>query len=189
MKHPLKLHLGCGRRKIHGFVNVDALASVKPDVVADVFTLTEFKPNSADLIYACHVLEHSTRATCAGVLSRWFEVLKPGGVLRIAVPDLRAAVQWYSSHGDLREILGFLYGGQSDKYDHHGMGWDYASLAGDLLRVGFGNIKPYDWRATEHFFVDDYSQSYLPAIGYFTRRVDGIIGGKQMSLNLEATKP
>ncbi len=189
MKPPLKLHLGCGRRLIHGFVNVDALASVKPDLVEDVFKLPSFAANSVDLIYACHVAEHATRATYMTVLRRWFEVLKPGGKLRLAVPDLRAAMKWYLEHGNLREIMGLLYGGQSDKYDHHGVGFDESTLQADLRAVGFTNVHRYDWRETNHFYVDDYSNSMLPECRYFTRRNDGPFRAHMVSLNLEATKP
>ena len=103
---PIKLHLGCGYRKIHGYLNVDALASLKPDVVADVFRLRDFKAGSVELIYACHVLEHAQRHTYRTVLARWFTLLRHGGTLRIATPDLRAAMTYYLSNGDLRDIIG-----------------------------------------------------------------------------------
>ena len=53
----IKLNLGCGNRKMHGFINVDAREDVKPDFVADVTKINE-QFNGVDLIYACHVLEH-----------------------------------------------------------------------------------------------------------------------------------
>lgn len=184
----MKLHLGCGLRKIHGFVNIDALESVKPDVVENVFTLPTFKSGTIEMIYACHVLEHSSRATYMAILERWFDLLEPGGTLRVAVPDLRAAMSWYLNHGNLDHVMGFLYGGQVDRYDHHGMGWDEVTLRRDLYMAGFDKVEKYDWRITSHFYVDDYSQSYLPKIGYFTRRSDDSIDGSLMSLNVEAKK-
>ena len=53
----MKLNLGCGNRKIHGFVNVDARKDVFPDVIYDVAKIHE-KFENVDLVYACHVLEH-----------------------------------------------------------------------------------------------------------------------------------
>lgn len=185
----MKLHLGCGLRKIHGFINIDALPTVGADVVEDVFTLPSFLSGSVELCYACHVLEHSKRATYLDVLRRWFDILKPTGTLRLAVPDLRAAMEWYLSTGNLRDIHGLLYGGQADDYDHHGIGWDEKTLTEDLRAVGFTNVHRYDWRQTEHFYCDDYSMSSLPFVQYFTRRPDGILGGKAVSLNIEAIKP
>lgn len=176
----LRLHLGCGMKKLHGWTNIDALAEVNPDSVQDVFTLPEIADNSVDLLYACHVLEHSNRKTCIGVIHRWYQVLKPGGILRVAVPDLEAAMKWYLVHGDLSEICGFLWGGQRNEYDFHGVGWDYNSLSQKLGLEGFQNIHRYDWRRTEHAYVDDYASAYLPHLNKQT--------GQLMSLNIEATK-
>lgn len=186
----MKLHLGCGPRKIHGFVNIDALGSVFPDLVEDVFSLPSFRPNTVDLIYACHVLEHAERNTYKRVLNRWFELLKPNHELRLATPDLRAAMEWYLDTGRLRDIHGLLYGGQKDGYDHHGWGWDEQTLTADLQEAGFVHVARYDWRETDHFYIDDYSAAYLPAIAYKTRRGPSpIMQGKLVSLNLCAFKP
>ena len=37
----VKLNLGCGNRKIHNFINVDARKEVNPDVVCDVAKIHE----------------------------------------------------------------------------------------------------------------------------------------------------
>jgi len=184
----MKLHLGCYQKKIHGFVNVDIRPEVHPDVVDDVFQLTQFKPLTADLIYACHVLEHAKRPEALGALERWHEVLRPKGVLRLAVPDLEAVFAYYKTTGNLAELFTFLFGSQKHPYDIHYTGWDFKTLKNDLELVGFQNVRRYDWRTTEHFFIDDYSQCYLPQIAYKTRRPNGIIEGTLMSLNVEAVK-
>ena len=188
-KTPVKLNLGCGQRKIYGFVNVDADATVVPDLLTDAFTLPGFKPNSVDVVYACHLLEHSGRKTYQLVLARWFEVLKPGGVLRVAVPDIRAGMEFYLANGNLAYIFGLLWGGQNSEFDWHGFGWDETTLTADLKATGFKDVRRYDWRETEHAHVDDYSHACLPAITYAHIRPGGTIGGKQVSLNLETTKP
>ena len=53
-------------------------------------------------------------------------------------------------------------------------------LKEDLQKAGFKSVKKYDWRNTEHFYVDDYSQTYYPHMDKEN--------GKLMSLNVEATK-
>jgi len=187
-KKPVKLHLGCFQKKIHGYVNVDIREDVDPDVVDDITTLGKFKNNSADVIYACHVLEHTTRDDSKKVMKRWFEVLKPGGLLRVSVPDMEAVFEYYMVHKDLDLMGAFLYGSQRHEFDFHYMGWDEATLTRDLKKIGFKNMGRYDWRETDHFFIDDFSQAYLPKISYDTRRIEGNIEGKLMSLNMEAIK-
>jgi predicted SAM-dependent methyltransferase len=185
---PLKLHLGCYQKKLHGFVNVDIREDVNPDVVDDVFKLEKFAPNSAQLIYACHVLEHARPEEAQKALQRWYDVLKPNGIVRIAVPDLEAVFEYYQITKNIKELRSFLYGSQKHAYDNHYTGWDFDALARDLESVGFRNIRRYDWRETEHFYIDDYSMCYMPNISYKSRRPNDIIKGRLMSLNVEAIK-
>ena len=183
-----KLHLGCFHKKIHGFTNVDIREDVQPDLVDDVFKLENVENESVDLIYACHVLEHANRQEASEAMKRWFSVLKKGGILRLAVPDLQAVFEHYICHKDLKLLECFLYGSQKHPYDFHYSGWDFKLLETDLTKAGFSSVERYDWRDTEHFYIDDYSQSYLPKISYTSRQKRGIIEGKLMSLNVEAVK-
>lgn len=187
-KKLIKLHLGCFQKKIHGFVNIDIREDVEPDIVDDVFKLEKIEPNSVDLIYVCHVLEHATREESKKALKRWCEVLKPGGILRVAVPDLEATFEYYMATKDLDILQALLYGSQRHPYDFHYMGWDEKTLRRDFLNAGFSSSRRYDWRETEHFYIDDYSQCYLPKMSYTTRRLSGTMDGKLVSLNMEATK-
>ena len=180
MSKKIKLNLGCYDRKIHGFVNVDIRADVEPDVVDDAFKLFKFEENSVDLIYACHMLEHGDYRECEMALQRWHKVLKPGGLLRIAVPDMEAHFAHYYYHRDLRVLHSTFWGSQRHAYDYHKNGWDFKKLKEDLEMAGFNAVRRYDWRKTEHFYVDDYSQAYLPHMDKSS--------GKLMSLNVEATK-
>ena len=47
-----------------------------------------FKDNSVDIVYASHLFEHLKRSSANLFLSEAYRVLKPGGVIRIVVPDL-----------------------------------------------------------------------------------------------------
>lgn len=188
MSNKIKLHLGCFHKKIHGFTNIDIREDVEPDLVDNVFELNKAEDNSVDLIYVCHVLEHATRDESKKALKRWHEVLKPGGILRVAVPDLEACFEYYMATKDLDILQSMLYGSQKHPYDFHYMGWDEKTLTRDLKNAGFSSVNRYDWRETDHFYIDDYSQCYLPKISYATRRIEGKIEGKLVSLNLEAIK-
>jgi predicted SAM-dependent methyltransferase len=176
----VKLNLGCYDKKIPNFINVDIRPETGCDVIDDIFKLESFETESADLIYACHSLEHADYKEADAALKRWFEVLKPGGVLRLAVPDMEAHFAHYYYHRDLRLLHSTFWGSQKHPYDYHKNGWDFKKLKEDLSAVGFSNIHRYDWRDTEHFYIDDYSQTYYPHLDK--------VNGKLMSLNVEATK-
>jgi len=184
----MKLHLGCFYKKIHGFTNVDIREDVEPDLIDDVFKLEKVDRESVDLIYACHVLEHARRQESKDAIKRWYEVLKTGGTLRVSVPDPQAVFEHYICHKDLKALESFIYGSQKHPYDFHYTGWDFSLIEKDLKEAGFSSVKRYDWRDTEHFYIDDYSQAYLPKISYTSREKRGIIEGKLMSLNVEAVK-
>jgi predicted SAM-dependent methyltransferase len=186
----MKLHLGCGNKIIKGFINIDLIDQDGVDLVEDICILESFKEESVDLIYVCHVLEHMKRDEYKKVLKRWFSLLKPGGVLRLSIPNLEEWFKYYSETGDFKTILGALYGGQNHAYNFHYMGWDKKTITEDLLKSGFNHIKDYDWKNIEHSDVKDWSRDYLP---YHDK--DGImlseevwISGRFMNLNLEAFK-
>jgi predicted SAM-dependent methyltransferase len=163
-----------------GFVNVDIREDVDPDVVDDIFTLEKFDNESADLIYACHVLEHVKRVQVLPTLRRWYDVLKTGGKVRIAVPDMEAVFSHYFYWKDLPRIWSSLGGSQRHDYDYHYSHFDFDTLSNLLKITGFKNVERYDWRQTEHWYVDDYSQAYEPHMDKEH--------GKLISLNVEATK-
>lgn len=178
----MKLHLGCGKRHIPGFVHVDIQDAPHIDHVCGVDTLP-FADCQADLVYASHVLEHFGRQQYLEVLREWHRVLKPGGILRLSVPDFAACAKIYHEKGledGLSGLIGLISGGQRDPFDFHKMIFDRPFLTSALHQVGFNEVRPWDWRTTEHAQVDDYSQAYLPHLAKES--------GTQMSLNLEAVK-
>jgi predicted SAM-dependent methyltransferase len=178
----MKLHLGCGSRYIAGFVHVDAQPAPHVDIVGPV-ELLRMDNDSASLIYASHVLEHFGRYAYMAVLKEWFRVLKPGGILRLSVPDFAACAAIYYENGladGLSGLVGLVSGGQRNEYDFHKMIFDETLLRRNLLEVGFCEVRRWDWRATEHVDVDDYSQAHIPHMDKEN--------GKLVSLNLEAVK-
>lgn len=176
-----RLHIGTGKNYLPGWVNVDIFSSVRADVYADMCSLP-FDRESFDLVYACHVLEHSHRHMVLATLTHWRDLLKPGGMLRLAVPDFQACVDWYCRTSDLNSITGLLYGGQNHPKNNHFIAFDLATLTHDLVKIGFAVVNRWDWRLTDHAQFDDFSQCYLP---HMRKEAPG---AWLMSLNLEAVK-
>ncbi|NJM48554.1 MAG: methyltransferase domain-containing protein [Alkalinema sp. RU_4_3] len=110
------LNLGCGRRFNEGWTNIDFTSSSK-FVLAH--NLTQGIPNpdeSFDVVYHSHVLEHFSQAQAQAFLKECFRVLKPGGVIRVVIPDLEQIAQNYLVSLEKAE-KGIL--GESD--NHHWM--------------------------------------------------------------------
>jgi predicted SAM-dependent methyltransferase len=126
-------------------------------------------------------LEHFKRRDVVRVLSEWRRVLKPGGTLRVSVPDFAQLCEVYRRYEDLNIVIGPLFGRQDYLYNMHYNVFDFKTLSNVLSEAGFINTRKYDWRETEHAGVDDYSQAYIPHLD----KEKGIL----ISLNVECDKP
>lgn len=181
----LKLHLGCGKRFIPGFIHIDLDSYPHVDYQIDVADLSIFADRSVETIYASHVLEYFDRTDIQEkVLPEWFRVLRHGGLLRVAVPDFVSLVEVYRKYLDLKLILGPLYGKMEivgNKTIYHKTVYDFVTLRSELETAGFINVRRFDWRETIHKEYDDYSQAYIPHMD----KENGIL----ISLNVEGMKP
>ena len=178
----VKINMGCGWRNFGSdWIHIDGGDYDHLDY-KDI-TKLEFEDNTVDLIYASHVIEYFDREEIVEVLEEWMRILKPEGILRLAVPNFKAMVNIYlNSSYPLDKFLGPLYGkmnmGESKIY--HKTTYDFNSLKSLLENLGMKNVKMYDWKQTEHSKHDDHSQAYIPHMD----KEKGIL----ISLNVEAIK-
>lgn len=96
---PLLLHLGCGNERKDGWVNVD-LVLANADLYWDLRNGIPFPDRSVDAIFHEHLLEHIPKRDGLRLSVECLRVLKPGGVLRIVVPDAGIAIRGYVRDGE-----------------------------------------------------------------------------------------
>jgi FkbM family methyltransferase len=151
-----KLNLGSGESPLAGYDNRDIRTGQQ------VYPLPD-PDGSVEEVRASHVLEHFPHGEVEAVVKEWARVIKPGGRLRLAVPDFDWIVRNYQNgrHPDLES---FLYGGQLDANDFHKSMFNEEKLKG--LLEGAGLVDVARWRSE----TNDCA-SY------------------PLSLNLEAVKP
>lgn len=174
------LHIGCGDIDAPGFINVDAQPYPHVHHVRDDITdLAMFADASADLVYMCHVLEHVPRRQILDVLAEMRRVLRPGGVLRISVPDFDRLVDIYCSTGrDPDRVIDPLLGSHANAYDVHYWIFTRASLSAILMRAGFDAVRDWDPLRCAHHDFEDWASRPLENAG----------GRHIVSLNLEAVR-
>lgn len=131
----LKLNLGSGDCPIEGYENIDRKNG------QEVYPLN-YEDNSATIIRASHILEHFGLNETLKVLRNWYSKLKPGGVMKIAVPDFAKIVDIYKNGGN--NTVGYLCGGQTDDNDYHKNIFDRKSLTKLLEQAGLYDIKHWD---------------------------------------------
>lgn len=107
----------------------------------DITRAFPFRDASVDAVLASHVLEHLTPEEGAHCVAEIFRVLAPGGVARIAVPDLDAEIAGY----DPRQPDEFLFGllqGRDRSTSRHRHWWHYneQSMRALLTSAGFAAV-------------------------------------------------
>jgi predicted SAM-dependent methyltransferase len=85
-RDPLLLHLGSGTQSKDGWVNVD-LAGDPVDLAWNLARPLPLPPGCVHGVFSEHVLEHLPFEAGLGLLRQAHRVLRPGGIVRIVVPD------------------------------------------------------------------------------------------------------
>lgn len=173
------VHIGCGEFSDPRYINVDARAMPHVHYVSQTLNLDEFPYSSVDLIYACHVLEHVPHGKLEKTLCNWSDRLKPGGVLRISVPDFDHIVAIYKDQGNSIEAINEpLMGGQGYETNFHTSVFNQVFLKDLLLKCGFTIIRQWEPNKVPYHNFDDWSGRKY------------ILGNEEylISLNLEAVK-
>lgn len=157
----IKYHLFCGDKYKPGWVNVDIrpLGDVCANLLDQNYWDKEIKDNSVDFFFQEHAIEHFSAKDGKWLLSQCYKKLKPGGVLRIATPDLAEVVhdcytgQWRSAKWltevpqgkTITTMAEYLNIGMRD-WDHKFL-YDEETLKKYLIEVGFTyeNIIRTEW--------------------------------------------
>ena len=166
-RHPanteLKINIGCGLSGTPGWCNIDnsptiPLSRLKlgrllfrtpawPKDVRrhDVKKGLPFADQSVSCIYSSHTFEHFSWAESLAVAKECFRVLRPGGVLRVVVPDLQLIAREYLRDSDAmashrfvdRLLLGHTIHDLFHRGAHHSQMFDESSLIALLRQGGF----------------------------------------------------
>jgi SAM-dependent methyltransferase len=135
---PVKLDLGASEQSPEGFLQMGFAHGTQ------IYPLPAFADNSVDVIRCSHALEHFPHGKIAEVLKEWVRVLKPGGELKIAVPNFEWIAENYVA-GQPINTLGYVMGGQVDNADHHKAIFDKASLTKQFAAAGLMLVK--EWKS------------------------------------------
>lgn len=92
-----KLHLGAGPNILPDWLNTD-IAPQSQDVVAlDLSKPLPFEDETFDYVASEHFIEHMTLADGIRLLGECFRILKKGGKVRVATPDITRLLALYTA--------------------------------------------------------------------------------------------
>jgi predicted SAM-dependent methyltransferase len=94
------LNIGCGYRYHSDWINIDHVKTGPEVIVHDINKGLPFENGSIDAVYHAHVLEHFSKHDGAQLIQECYRVLKPGGILRVVVPDLEQICRLYITYLD-----------------------------------------------------------------------------------------
>lgn len=191
----VKLNVGCGKTAPPGWVNIDKAPSVFLSrwpgvrrvlravrvlsdgqaeglptgvVHADVTRRIPAEDSSVDFVYGAHMIEHLSRWQALAFASECRRVLRSGGILRVATPDLEAMIRdyvedsspfrgEYSSRGDafcaeynayqdqpvnvLQFFLRRVFSGDSHQWMYDFESLEACLLEARLLEAGFATVR------------------------------------------------
>lgn len=153
------LHVGCGGINAPGFINIDARVQPHVHIVTNnLFRLDMIPDGAADLVYMCHVLEHVSHADLIPTLAEMRRILRPGGVLRISVPDFDLLLDIYQAAG--RKVVAIepaLMGGQNYAFNFHYSIFNADKLGSQLAKAGFSATRAWDPDHCQHHDFDDWA--------------------------------
>jgi len=148
--NPVRLNIGCGKRILSGYLNIDVLPVEKVDLDNQVpnyykYNILEglpFRDDSVDEILVDHVLEHFYPEQVYELLWDFHRVLKPGGILKIYVPNFE---WWINNFEEVRHdylkaidmMYALLCNVRSGSMGQHRSLWWFDLLKGLVERVGF----------------------------------------------------
>ena len=162
-----KYNLGCGTHLYTDFLNIGYWRNLEPnglykDLNGTINTLmlnydltkgVPAKDNSLDLTYHSHMLEHLTYLEGIDFLKECYRTLKPGGTMRLLVPDIELWINAYTSKkqfffDEYRKVLdkeiyytsGSIFMGMLHNHGHK-CGYDFETIEWLLIKLGFSEIK------------------------------------------------
>jgi SAM-dependent methyltransferase len=93
-----RLNWCCGEDARRGWINIDRSAGPGVDLVADIREGLPIGSATIDYAVSVHGLQKLAYSDLAPALAELLRVLRPGGTLRLVVPDLDADIRAYTEH-------------------------------------------------------------------------------------------
>lgn len=102
--------------------------------------------NCVDNIFSRHFFEHLTFLQGEKVLRAWYNILKPGGLCEMSLPNIDYHIRQWLDKKDLEHAKAGLWGWQRDGeyevWDVHKSGYNFDTLSELLVKEKFTEIEP-----------------------------------------------
>lgn len=151
------LNAGCGPNLKPDFVNLDYWWLPGLDVCCDITKPLPLADRTMEGIFTEHCLEHIPFEACQEVLKDFRRLMKPGGTIRIAVPDAELFVDLYCKaregqtaifpyHDDYPDYTPMMHVNRIFRDHGHLFAYDFETMSRLLRAAGFSGIAKAKYR-------------------------------------------
>jgi predicted SAM-dependent methyltransferase len=156
-----RLNWGCGTDPEPGWINSDIKEAPGIDLSCDILAGLPIADDSIDYAVSIHALPELAYPNIVPALSELRRVLKPGGVLRLALPDLLKSIQAYElGHDEYFQVDPEEVQSRGGRFIVHMLWYGYSrtlftpDFAEELLQLsGFIEIRHCQYRETTSRFA------------------------------------
>lgn len=143
-----KVNLGCGSKFLEDWINIDLTSSSNFVIKHNFLKGIPLESNSSDIVYHSHVIEHLPKTQAQPFINECHRVLKPGGIIRIATPNLEGIVKTYLEK--LEKTIAEQDIDSADEYD-----WILLELLDQTVRSSSGG-EMGKWIFSENLKCQDF---------------------------------
>jgi predicted SAM-dependent methyltransferase len=191
-----KLHIGCGKNILSGWLNMDYLPLSREMLYLDARRRFFFTDKTFDYIFSEHMIEHVSYGDGLRMLAECRRVLKPSGRIRISTPNLAFLVDLYRDAGSDRQrdyikwaCRTFIEDAPEDtevfvinyfvRSWGHRFIYDEKTLRNAMTTAGFANIVKHGLQESEDPVLRDLENEDRMPPGFLSME----------TITLEGTKP
>jgi predicted SAM-dependent methyltransferase len=150
----VKIHLGSNVSNVEGWLCSDIAPGFSGSIYLDASQKFPFEDTSVDYIYSEHMIEHLMLEQSNTMLSECFRVLKNGGKIRLATPNLS-------------KIIGLYLDNCDDKSQEY-LKWistNFLTNSADFSKVEVINQMFHGWKH-QFLFDETYMRKFLVKKGF-----------------------
>jgi predicted SAM-dependent methyltransferase len=139
-----------GARQYYSVEQYCAILKTNQFLHHDLSLSLPLKNNAVDFIYSSHFFEHLFKDEASNLLVECARALKPGGIIRISVPDLAYAVSLYGLGRKAEMLEDYFFVVNKGSYlSRHKYMYDFDMLKVTLEQAGFSDVRRCEYRQGE----------------------------------------
>jgi len=136
------LYRATGSKTYYTFLQYHSILKHNRFVFHDLSYSVPFGDNTIDCVFSSHFLEHLSQRDGCRLVGEIYRVLKPGGRVRLSVPDLGYALSLYDRGEKERMLQNYFFVDHRGSYhSQHKYMYDFGILKSLLAEKGFVQIE------------------------------------------------